>query len=192
MGSESIDLSLSNIYRCWRLFKKGKCASSEIIDFEYYLEDNLRRLEADFASGSYRHGSYRQFEAVDSKRRLIKVAGVRDRVVHRLIYEYLKAIFDKMFIYDVWSCRDSKGLIGAVRRAQEFLRQQPGSYVWRSDIKKFFDNIDKEILFNLIKRKVIDEKVPGIIKKIIFAEKLGTRERERERVQMPAVFPLAI
>src|SRR3989344_4646302 len=181
MGNESIDLSLSNLYKCWYLFRQGKIASREIVGFEYFLEMNLRRLQADLTDGNYRHGGYRQFEVTDSKRRIIKVADVCDRVVHRLIYEHLKPIFDKAFIYDVWSCREGKGLIGAVKRSQEFLRRRPASYVWRSDVKKFFDNVDKEILFDLIKRKVGDSKALGIIKEIIFSEQVK-RERERGRI----------
>jgi len=171
MGSESINLSLNNLYKCWWLFCKGKVVSREIIEFEYYLEDNLRRLQVDLISGNYRHGDYRQFEVMDNKRRLIKVAPVRDRVVHRLLYEYLKPIFDKIFIYDVWSCRENKGLIGAIRRSQEFMRQKPVGYIWRSDIKKFFDNVDNGLLFEIIKRRIKDIKALEIIKIIIFCQK---------------------
>lgn len=165
-----MDLSLSNLYKCWRLFRRGKKASREIVEFEYFLENNLRGLEKDLHSGIYKHGCYRQFEVVDNKRRLIKVAGVRDRVVHRLVYEYLKPIFDPAFIYDVWSCREGKGLIGAVKRSQKFLYQRSRGYVWRSDIKKFFDNVDKQILLQLIERKIIDNQAVGIIREIIFSQ----------------------
>ncbi len=178
MGSESINFSLSNLYKCWRLFRSGKIASREIIEFEYFLENNLRRLEADLISGNYRPGDYRQFVVIDNKRRLIKIAPVRDRVVHRLLYEYLKPIFDKTFIYDAWSCREGKGLIGAIKRTQEFLRRQSAGYVWRSDIKKFFDNVNQGILFGLIARKISDDRVLAIMRKIIFSE---PRQYERER-----------
>lgn len=168
------------MYKSWRLFQQGKAASREMIEFEYFLEDNLRRLQLDLTNGNYRHGGYRQFEVTDNKRRIIKVAGIRDRVVHRLIYEYLKPVFDKTFIYDAWSCRKSKGLIGAIRRTQEFLRQKPAGFVWRSDVKKFFDNVDREVLLGLIARRVIDKKAIGVIKEIIFCEDSPIRERERE------------
>ncbi len=172
MGRESIDLSLSNLYKCWRLFRRGKVASREIIEFEYNLEYNLRRLQEDLEHNKYQLGKYRQFEVFDNKRRLIKVAPVRDRVVHRLIYEYLKPIFDKVFIYDAWSCRENKGLIGAIKRTHKFLRYYPCGYVWRTDIVRFFDNVNRVILFKIIKRKVEDLKTLEIIKKIIFNQSL--------------------
>lgn len=181
-------MSLNNLYKCWWLFRQGKVASHEIIEFEYHLEDNLRRLQKDLISDNYRLGAYRQFEVTDNKRRLIKVAPVRDRIVHRLLYEYLKPIFDPTFIYDAWSCRENKGLIGAIKRAQEFLRCHPAGYVWRVDVAKFFDSVDQEAMFKLIKRRIADNRALNLIGKIIFNEQVRY-ERERERVKMAAVYP---
>ncbi|MCC7197405.1 reverse transcriptase [Candidatus Peregrinibacteria bacterium] len=123
MGSvESIDLSLENIWRSWFEFKKGKRFTFELHTFQYYLEKNLYKLFLDLNNGCYRHGSYKKFIVCDNKRREISVASVRDRVVHRLMYDYLEKIYDKTFIYDAWSCRKEKGLLGAIERTQEFLK----------------------------------------------------------------------
>jgi retron-type reverse transcriptase len=123
MGSvESIDLSLKNIWKCWFAFRAGKRATLEMHDFQYHLEKNLYKLFLDLNNGRYRHGGYKKFIVCDNKRREISVASVRDRVVHRLIYDYLEKIYDKTFIYDAWSCRKEKGLLGAIERTQEFLR----------------------------------------------------------------------
>lgn len=84
--------------------------------FSYYLEENLRKLQTDLENGHYTHGGYKTFIVTDNKRREISVASVRDRVVHRILYEYLVPIYDKTFIYDAWSCRKDKGLLGAIER----------------------------------------------------------------------------
>lgn len=49
----------------------------------------------------YEHGVYGYKIVNEKKRRDIAVAGVRDRIVHRLLYDYLVAICDKNFDYDV-------------------------------------------------------------------------------------------
>jgi len=116
MGNESIDLSLKNIWQSWFDFRKGKRATGELHVFQYYLERNLFDLFQSLNSGTYHHGEYSKFIVCDNKRREISVAKVRDRVVHRLVYNYLEKIYDKTFIYDVWSCRKGKGLIGAIER----------------------------------------------------------------------------
>lgn len=123
MGNVSIDLSLKNIWRSWFEFRKGKRATYELDTFQYYLEKNLFELFENLNDGTYRHGGYRMFTVCDNKKREISVASIRDRVVHRLIYDFLEKIYDKTFIFDAWSCRKEKGLLGAIERANGFLKR---------------------------------------------------------------------
>ncbi len=174
MMGNSIDLSLSNIWRSWYKFRKGKKGSYELEQFSYYLENNLAELHSDLNNGGYRHGGYRIFIVTDNKKRQISVASIRDRVVHRLLYEYLVPIYDKTFIFDAWSCRKNKGLLGAIERAGRFLNSYPQSFIWRADITKFFNNIDQKILFQILQRKITDLKLLKLLKEVIGS---GTREK---------------
>ena len=167
IGNGSIDFSLSNIWKSWFKFRKGKRITKALGYFQYHLEENLWRLYVDLNNGKYRHGGYRHFTIKEKKRRDIAVASIRDRVCHRLVYEYLVAVFDKTFIYDAWSCRKDKGVVGAIKRTELFLRKYPGSFVWRADIKKFFDNINREKLIEMVSRKIADKKAIWLIKEII-------------------------
>lgn len=167
MGNVSIDLSLENIWRSWFKFKKGKRKTRELDHFQYFLEKNINELYNSLNSGNYRHGGYQKFSVNDNKRREISVAGIQDRVVHRLAYEFLVELFNKNFIEDVWSCRKGKGLVGAIEKTQEFLKKYPRSFVWRSDIRKFFDSIDHKCLKNIIYRKISDQNARDLVEKII-------------------------
>ena len=181
MGSVSIDLSLSNIWQSWYQFRKGKRPTKELERFSYYLEENLQNLRLDLGSQNYHHGGYNKFIITDSKRREISVASIRDRVIHRLLYDYLTDIYDKTFIFDVWSCRKGKGLVGAIERTQKFLRKYPGSFVWRTDIKKFFDNVDHKTLLEILAIKISDSKTFWLLRKVIKSYSVSIAERERER-----------
>jgi len=110
-----MNISIHNIWQCWYLFKKGKSKTKDLQDFEYELEKNLFQLHHELHQKTYKHGSYYKFIVFENKKRDIVVAPIRDRIVHRMIYEYLVPIFDKTFIYDVWSCRKNKGLQGEFR-----------------------------------------------------------------------------
>lgn len=167
IGNESIDISLKNIWRSWFVFRKGKRRTAELENFEYHLEKNLYALFEDLNAGTYRHGSYRKFIVRDNKQREISVATIRDRVVHRLVYDYLTPIYDKIFIYDAWACRKNKGLLGAIERTQFFLRRYAHSFVWKGDVKKFFDNVDHAILLKVISQKIKYKKALELISKII-------------------------
>ncbi len=99
-----------------------------------------------------------------------------------MVYEYLVPLFDKTFLYDVWSCRKGKGLLGGIVRTQSLMRKYPGAFVWRADILKFFDHVNHGILFSFIRRRVHDEKALSLLKEVIGSYSTSCeRERERER-----------
>lgn len=174
MGKEDIDFGLENIWNVWKDFRKGKRVSEEMHVFIYNLESRLFKLHQDLINGKYRHGQYRKFIVCDNKRREISVSSARDRVVHRLIYNFLISIWDKTFIYDVWSCRKAKGLQAAINRTQRLLKANSKAYVWRADIHKFFDNVDQKVLMNILKRRVKDPKAIFLIYEVLKSYKTSS------------------
>ncbi len=150
--------------------------------FEFYLEKNLLNLWKDLNKNKYLHGGYRIFYVSDNKKRKISVASIRDRIIHRLIYDFLVIIYDKTFIFDVWSCRKNKGLFGAIERTQNFLESYPRSFIWRADIKKFFESVDQKILLEIIYRKIKDLKTLELLEKIITSFKFS-EQRENNFFQ---------
>lgn len=142
-------------------------------EFEYHLEDNLKSLFNDLNLGKYKHGSYRTFVVSENKRREISVAPMRDRIVHRILYDYLVPIFDHTFVFDAWSCRKTKGLLGAIERTQDFLKSFSNHYVWRADVQKFFDHVDRDVLLTLLKRRVTDVGILSLLEEVIFSYPAG-------------------
>ena len=161
----------------------------DVQEFEHNLEDNLFQLYAMLKNKTYQHSNYTSFYISDPKRRHIHKAIVRDRIVHHAVYRILYPIFDKSFIYDSYSCRLNKGTHKAVKRLVRFTVKVSKSYIrpcWalKLDIKKFFDSVDREILFKIIKKKIKDSDTLWLLKQIIqgFSKMNEPRERERERV----------
>lgn len=169
----SIDLSLENIWKSWTAFRKGKQWSSELHEFQYHLERNLFQLFVDLNRGIYQHGPYRQFIVSDNKTRLISVSSIRDRIVHRLVYDYLNGLFDHRFHFDAWSCRKGKGLLKAIERAESFLRS-PDLFVYRADIHKFFDHVDHELLMKFLSRVVKDQTALHLCSLIIWSFEMAS------------------
>ena len=117
----------------------------------------------------YKHGGYRKFIVCDNKKREISVSSIRDRVVHKLLYNYLVEIYDKTFIYDAWSCRKGKGLHGCTKRARNFMAQNHDGHIWKADVKKFFDNVDQKKLLEILSRRLKDETDLKIVKEIVMS-----------------------
>ena len=176
IGKEVINLGLDNIYRSWFEYRKGKNPNIDLDNFQYNLEHELFSLWKDLQNGTHKHGGYREFTVCENKKREISVASVRDRVVHRLGYDYLTEIYDKTFIYDAWSCRKNKGLIGAIERTQVFMKQYSDGFIWRADISKFFDSVDHNVLLEILKLRITNEKTIGLLTEIITS--FYTKERK--------------
>ncbi|MBD3330619.1 hypothetical protein GF354_03770 [Candidatus Peregrinibacteria bacterium] len=166
-GREVIDFGLKNIYRSFFEYRKGKNPGIDLDTFQYNLEHELFNLWKDLNKNTYKHGKYRKFTVCDNKKREISVASVRDRVVHRLVYDYLTEIFDKTFIYDAWSCRKNKGLVAAIERTQLFTKKYADGFIWRADIKKFFDSVDHNVLVKILKFRITDKKTISLLMEII-------------------------
>ncbi len=143
-----------SVYGAWEVFRKGKKPTTSIDNFFYYLEENVTGLSREISDKTYKHGDYTAVVLQEKKRRDLAVASVRDRVVHRLLYDYLIDVFDKSFDPDVWSCRTGKSLHKCLIRTGKLLRKHSGSYIWRADITKFFDNVQHGTLLECLARKI--------------------------------------
>ena len=166
-SSSDINLSLTNVWRSWVAFRAGKKPSREITAFELSLEYNLLRLCADLNNGEYVHGKYTHRIVNDRKRRDIAVAAVRDRVVHRLLYEYLVPIVDPKLDYDVWSCRKGKGLHQAINRTALLTNRYSRAWIWRADISKFFDSVNHDTLRDCLKQHISHSQALILLDKVV-------------------------
>jgi len=140
--------------------------------FQAELANNLAELYHSLLDLSYKHGSYFVFNISDPKPRTIHKASVRDRIIHRLIYDRIYQYFDLRFIFDSYSCRKRKGTHKAINRFQFLARKVSKNnsrtcYVLKCDIKKFFASIDHEILFRILKRQIADQDIIHLIGKVI-------------------------
>jgi len=105
--------------------------------------------------------------------REIFAADFRDRVVHHLLVGYLEPVYERMFIHDSYACRVGKGVHGGVTRLRSFLDKVTANgtiHAWylKLDIRGFFMNIDKEILYRLVCSKTRRDSIRWLAARIIF------------------------
>lgn len=158
---------MAALWHAWQAFVKGKRCSPAITAFWYNLEAELAKLAHELENHNYQHGPYESFIVHDPKKREIAVASVRDRVIHRLLYNYLVKQYDRSFCYDTWSCRSGKGLIGAISRTKGHMHKYLDGWLWRSDIKKFFDTVDHLALKKLLRRRIADPQAIWLLNEVI-------------------------
>ena len=143
------------------------------------MENNLFALAYDLTKGYYRHGTYVHKIVNEKKRRDIHVAAVRDRIVHRLLYDYLVPIINPRLDPDVWSCRPGKGLHGAIKRTSLLSHRFSRGWVYRADVRRFFDNVDQAVLKQAISQNVHDTSAICLIDEVIGSYKTD-RQTDRQ------------
>ena len=190
-------VDFENLHRAYRDARVCKRYRSSILKFGYHLEENLLALRWELAHKIYRHGGYREFVVNDSKKRLIKAAPFRDRVVHHALCNIIEPILEPGFIYDSYACRKGKGTHAAILRLEYFIKSlRSGTrirekergrgnapyalpvtcakvYYLKCDISKFFDNIDGGILSGLLEKKIKDASVLWLLHEIIESNPRG-------------------
>lgn len=163
---------LENLFFAWREFRKGKRNKEDVREFEFALEDNVFALHEELRAKQYIHGKYSSFYVRDPKLRHIHKACVRDRLVHQAIFRVLYHEFDNQFIFGSYSCRIDKGTHRGVNRLEQFTRKATANfiktaYALKCDIKKFFDNVDHNILRGIIRKTILDKNALWLIDFII-------------------------
>lgn len=129
------------------------------------LSENLISLKEELESGTYRLSGYYSFLVYEPKVRIIHALHYRDRIMqHAFCDEVLSPVLDKRLIYDNAACRAGKGTDFALKRTERFIRKEYGRsgtdfLALRFDIRKFFDNIDHEVLKRRLRTVFTEEKL---------------------------------
>jgi RNA-directed DNA polymerase len=158
-------VAFDNLWMAWRKARKGKRSRAPVQLFVLDLEKHLLRLQAELVAGTYRPGTYRQFNIYERKPRIISAAPFRDRVVHHAVMNVLEAPLDRRFIFDSYACRVGKGTHAAVDRYQQWARRWP--YVLKLDVRRYFPSIDHNLLKEELRRYLKDCRVLELLDTII-------------------------
>lgn len=166
--------SFESLYEAYRLTKSGKGTKTEAIRFGLNLAENLWKLHDGLEDRSYRPGGYYHFTILEPKRREVYALRFPDRVVqHSICDNALRPWMDPRLIYDCAACRLGKGTHFAMDRLSGFMREfyklhGTQGYILKCDIRKYFDNIDHEILKKKL-RKFPDKEILELMFKFLDA-----------------------
>jgi RNA-directed DNA polymerase len=136
-----------------------------VATFEFDLEHNLLRLEAELRDQAYHPGPYTNFVIHEPKRRLVSAAPFRDRVVHHALCQVIEPIWEARFIPTSFACRVGKGTHKALDQCHAWVRQY--RHALQGDIVRYFPSIDHSILRGLLSRRIADRQTLWLIGQIM-------------------------
>ena len=156
--------------------RKGKGSRKEIILFNLKQEEYIKYLLEMLENKTYKHGGYTVFYVTEPKLRKIEKSKYMDRIVHRwLVDNILKPYFIPRFIQTTYACIEGRGMHKACLDMQEMMKHCTriwnNYYILKMDIAKYFDNIDKKILLDILEKRIKDKDVMWLINEILYANK---------------------
>lgn len=158
-------VSWQNLLLAYQRCRRRKRFKPDAVRFEFDWESNLIAIQRRLISGAYRPGRYRHFWVREPKRRKISAAPFADRVVHHAVVNVLEPVFEPGFVEDSYACRRGKGTHRAVTRAQQFARRY--AYYLKTDVVKFFPNVDHAVLLERLRRRIKDAELLGLVQTIV-------------------------
>ena len=161
--------------------RKNKVYKKEVIVYELNFENNLTNLLRNLYTNTYKLGNYYSFKVYEPKERIIQALPYKDRIVHQwYVEEFIKPYIVPKFINTSFACLTNKGTHKAVETLQKQMRIIKRNYddfwILKCDIKKFFYNINPFILYNIIKKYIVDPQVLNLTKILIFKQPLNNNQ----------------
>lgn len=142
-----------NLKLAYQKSRKGKAWQRNVKEIdqrqEYYLSELLHILQ----NKEYKTSQYKTKMIYEPKFRTIYILPYYpDRILQHAIMNVLEPIWDKLFIYDSYACRQGKGQHKGSLRCMQFVKRN--KYCLKCDISKFYPSVNHEKLLKIIKRKI--------------------------------------
>lgn len=171
----------NNLMKAYKISALGRHDRNDVIKFELNLSYNLWKIHYRLKNGSYFPKKYNRFNVYEPKEREIQALPFEDRVIQTSICRNaVRDYIDRRLIYDSAACRPNKGTHFAIKRLNGFLRKfykKYGSngYILKIDIKKYFNNVDHDILKSMLV-KFPDKEVLDLLYRIIDSYNADTKK----------------
>ena len=187
--------SFENIKKAWQNSRDaiGRGGAPGIdgirpIHFKENLETNILKLRESLLDGGYKFNSLKPsfIEKTDESFRVICVPTVKDRLVQRLILQYLCLGGDKLnaltpeISYGVIKGRD-QGVHAAIKASLKKRKNKP--WILKTDVSKFFDQIPREYLISKVSARLEKSSVVPLIHNAIQCEIKAENNRDYTRIE---------
>lgn len=162
-------ISLENLRKADEVAQKGKQKQYGVVLHNQNKEANILKLHEMLKSKTYKTSEYQVFKVFEPKERdVCKLPYFPDRIMHHAIMMHLEKLFVSVFTSDTYSCIKGKGIHAASDKLKLTLKDVPGTkYCLKLDIKKFYPNIDHDVLKMLLRRKIKDQDLLWLLDEII-------------------------
>jgi RNA-directed DNA polymerase len=166
--------SFENVRKAAIEAMRNKSLTRQMKSFASNFERNCHDLAMNLQTFNFPACTYSIKIVSEPKVRQILIAPFYWRVVHQAIAIVLKETWNGSLINNTYACIPERGIHKALRDVQKAMNAEKAPlYALKIDVKKYFDNVDHQVLKSIIERKIKDQKALKLINFIIDSMKGG-------------------
>lgn len=162
--------TLENLELAYLNARRGKLRTYGVRIFEKEKDANLLKLQNDLLSLNFKTSEYSNFIINEyGKERLIsRLPFYPDRIVHHLLMLQLEKIWVDIFVRNTYACIKGRGIRDGLTRLKKDLKNiEETKFCLKIDVRKFYPSIDHEILKQVIRKKIKDDRLLFVLDEII-------------------------
>ena len=159
-------VDMENLQEAYHKASKGKHWQRNVRTYDADPIPWLMKLKESLEQETFHTASYTTKQIYEPKERTIYILPFYpDRIVHHAVMNVLEPVFDKLMIYDSYSCRKGKGQHAGSRRCMEMVRHN--RYCLKCDISKFYPSVNHEVLKTILRHKLKDKRLLALLDDVI-------------------------
>ncbi len=140
--------------------------------FMLYKPEHIINIRNKLISKNLNFSRYNIFLITDPKSRVIMSQSIEDKVINHLIAKYLLVdVYENIYTNSMCATRINKGSSYGINLVKKYLNEikykSDNFYYLKLDIKKYFYNIDHDILKNILNREIKDKDSLKVLYRII-------------------------
>lgn len=164
---------IDNLRLAYQKTASGKRLTWGCLEFKEYAELNISRLRDEILAGDWQQSNFREFVVYEPKPRTIHALEFKDRVAQHALVNIIGPIFEKTLLPGTFACRAGMGTHAGVRNVQAGLRRTGATHFLKTDYSRFFHSIDRNILHEMIRRKISCRRTLSLIEAMLPSSGLG-------------------
>ncbi len=157
--------TIDTLTRAFWQAARGKTEREDVRRFSSNLDAELAHLGNEIRLGRAPVGRWTTFQIRDPKPRRILAPCFPDRVLHHALMMHMGPVLERALVDDTFACRQGKGTLAAVLRAQQHIRRFP--WFVKADARAYFASIDHAHLRGILRRRFKDAGVLALCDRIL-------------------------
>lgn len=171
-------IDLQKLTEAWKKVKRNKpaCGVDNVTcdEFDKNIREELKQLYVELEQHTYEVMPVKMVALrKENKMRMVSLYTMRDKVVQTSIANELNKMLEKQFSKCTYAYRNDLSAMIAIERIEKEIMSGNYSFVCKTDVTGFFDNINQDKLIALLRYRVKEEDVVELIINQLKAPSVG-------------------